>query len=74
MTTTLLQLRNLFKLMEVYEGSNDFKYDYKVEISEINLNFDSVNDFIDELPSKYDNYVIQELSIFSHSRTIEIIL
>lgn len=74
MTTTLLQLRNLFKLMEVYDGSNDFKYDYKVEISEINLNFDSVNDFIDELPSKYDNYVIQELSIFSHSRTIEIIL
>ena len=73
--TTLIQLRNLLKLMEVYDGHNDFKYEYKVEILEgvkTLYEFNSVNDFIDELPTNKDNYVIQELSIFTNSKTIEI--
>ena len=73
--TTLVQLRNLLKSMEVYDGQNDFKYDYKVEILEgveTLYEFNSIIDFIDELPTNKDNYVIQELSIFTNSKTIEI--
>ena len=77
--TTLGQLRNLFKLMEVYDGDNDFKYDYKVEIyedynSKVLFEFLNVNEFIDELPTSKDNYVIEEFNIFVHLREIEIIL